>query len=159
MIDQICLSDALLDGAKEVFETMIFMDIEDTTDPDWKIEGETLLGSITFQDGIEGCLAICCEIPCAETIAKNMLGMDPDEEIGKDEVSDAMGEVANMLMGSLKSRLHDSAGDLHVSIPTVVSGRELQNSLGDGSSRVSLKVNIEDEYFAELSLLYREGSK
>lgn len=44
-----------------------------------------------------------------------------------------------------------------VSIPSVVSGRELENSLGERAGKILLKVSIEEEYVAELSLLYREA--
>lgn len=157
MVDEVCLNDALLAGAKEVFETMIFMDLEESSEPDQKIEDDALLGSITFTGNIEGCLAICCSVPCAKTIAANMLGMDPTEELSETEICDAIGEVSNMIMGSVKARIQDSIGDLQVSIPTVVSGRELHNSLGDIASKISTKVNIEDEYIAEFSLLYRDS--
>jgi len=159
MIDQICITDAFLEGAKEVFETMIFMDIEKSSEPEQEIEGNTLLGSITFKGDIEGnlvgCLTICCGTACAKIIALNMLGMEPADELSEEEVRDAIGEVTNMVMGSVKTRLQDSVGDLQVSIPTVISGRWLENSLGEKASKVSIKVNIEDEYPAELSLLYR----
>ncbi len=157
MIDQLCLNDALLEGAKEVFETMVFMDLEESSESEQKIEGDTLLGSITFKGNIEGCLAICCGVSCAKTIAANMLGRDPDEEISQDYICDAVGEVTNMVMGSVKSRIQNSIGNINVSIPTVVSGRKLENSLSDGASKILVKVNIDDEYIAEFSLLYREN--
>lgn len=60
-----------------------------------------------------------------------------------------------MVMGSFKSRVHETVGDLHVSIPTVVKGRALDASLGEDASRIVTSVNIADEYMAELTLLYR----
>jgi chemotaxis protein CheX len=158
MVEELCLSKALLEGAKEVFETMIFMDIIESDEPDQPIEGNTLLGSITFVGDLEGCLGICCGVTCAKSIAMNMLAMEPDEEISEHDINDAIGEVTNMVMGSVKARLQDSAGNLNVSIPTVVRGQKIENSLGDGANKVSVKVNIEDEYAAEFLLLYREGS-
>lgn len=159
MIDQVCLNDALLEGAKEVFETMIFMDIKESFEQDLDIEDWALLGSITFKGNLEGCLAICCNVFCAKAITINMLGIDTTEEPSEEEICDAMGEVANVIMGSVKARLHDSIGNLEVSIPSVVSGRKLENNLGDGASKILVKLNIEDEYAAELSLLYRESSE
>ena len=159
MVDEVCLNDALLAGTKEVFETMIFIDLEETTEPNQKIEGDALLGSITFKNGIEGCLTICCTVTCAKIIAANMLGTDPEEEISEEEICDAIGEVTNMIMGSVKARIQDSIGGLQVSIPTVVRGQHIENSLGDRTSKVLAKFSIEDEYIIELSLLYRESSK
>jgi chemotaxis protein CheX len=159
MIEQMCFSNALLEGSKEVFETMIFMDLTESTDPEQKIEDDSFLGSITFRGEIEGCLAICCGAPCAKNIATNMLGMDSMEEISREEICDALGEVTNMVMGSVKSRIQDHTGDLQVSIPTVVMGRKLQNSLGEGANRVMVKVSAENEYLVEFSFLYRESSE
>ncbi len=59
MVEEMCLSKALLEGAKEVFETMIFMDLEECTDDDRQIEGDALMGTITFKKSLEGCLGIC----------------------------------------------------------------------------------------------------
>ena len=157
MIDEMCFSAALLEGAKEVFETMIFMDLEEPCEPAQQIEGDSLLGSITFKNSIEGCLAIRCSVPCARTIAANMLGIDASDEISEAEVCDALGEVTNMVMGSLKSRLADDTGEVQVSIPTVVRGQNLANSLGERASKILVKVNTEDEDTVELSFMYRES--
>jgi hypothetical protein len=62
VVDELCFSEALLSGAKEVFGTMIFMDLQESTEPDENIKGPAVLGSITFTGVIEGCLAICCSI-------------------------------------------------------------------------------------------------
>lgn len=159
MIDEICFSAALLEGAKEVFETMIFMDLEEPSEPGELIEGDSFLGSITFTNGIEGCLAIRCSVPCARIIAANMLGTDSPEEIAEDEVCDALGEVTNMVMGSVKSRLQTDGGELLVSIPTVIRGQNLASSLGNRASNVLVKVNTEDEDIIEFSFLYRESAK
>jgi chemotaxis protein CheX len=136
---------------------MIFMSLEEVGDPDMKVDGDTILGSITFTGNLEGCLGIYCGMVCAKTIAANMLGMDASEEISEEEVCDAIGEVSNMVMGSVKSRLIDSVGDLQVSIPTVVTGRDIENSLGQrATTKVLAKANIEDEYLAEISIMYGE---
>jgi chemotaxis protein CheX len=157
MVEQVAISDALFEGAKEVFETMIFMSLEEIGDPDMRVDGDTILGSITFTGNLEGCLGIYCGMTCAKTIAANMLGMDASEEISEEEICDAIGEVSNMVMGSVKSRLIDSVGDLQVSIPTVVTGRNIENSLGQrATTRVLAKANIEDEYLAEISIMYGE---
>lgn len=157
MIEQICLNETVIESAKEVFETMIFMDLTEATEPDQNIEGEVLLSSITFKGNIEGCLGICCSVPCAQAIAINMLGIDTADELTEEDTYDAIGEIANMVMGSIKSRLLEKVDNLEVSIPFVVSGRELKNNLGEKTKKIMVKVNIEDEYVAELSLLYREN--
>jgi chemotaxis protein CheX len=159
MIGQICFDTALMEAAKEVFETMVFVNIGRTDPPVADIGAESLLSTITFKGNIEGCLGVCCNKDCAKIIALNMLGMDPSEEIGVGEICDAMGEISNMVMGSVKSRVQNIITNIEVSIPSVVSGRELQNNLGDRSHKYLLKLNIEEKYVAELSLVFREKIK
>ena len=150
------LKDRVLDSAKEVFETMVFMALEEVTGPPAEIEDVTLLGTITFKGPLEGCLGICCGLNCARTIAANMLGMDPSEAISDDDVNDAIGEVANMVMGAVKARLQDEIGNVEVSIPSVVQGLELKNSLGERATELVVNANLEEEYNIRFSLLYRE---
>ncbi len=162
MVDEVCLSEAMLAGATEVFETMIFMDIRESLERDSHPKGDTLLGSITFTGDIEWCLGICCSVPCAKGIAQNMLGLTQADELGEAEITDAIGEVVNMVMGSVKSRIQERVGNLNVSIPTVTSGRALDNSIGDRAnptSRILTKLNVADEYAAELSLQYRQRAQ
>jgi hypothetical protein len=64
-----------------------------------------------------------------------------------------------MVMGGVKSRILDSVGNLEVSIPMVVSGRGLQNSLGERAIKALVKVKFENEYIAEMSMLYRESTE
>jgi len=157
MIEQSVLDDALLQGAKEVFETMVFMDMEKSSEAESTLGCSALLGSITFKGNLEGSLGLCCSISCAQTIAMNMLGIDAAEKISEEEICDAIGEVVNMIMGCFKSQVADVVDDLQVSIPTVVSGCKLKNNLGEDAFEILIKANIADEYIAELSLLYRAG--
>ncbi len=156
MIEQVCLDRLCLDSAGEIFETMIFMDLLETDEPEVEIEGDAVLSTITFKGDLEGCLALCCEKDCALTIAMNMLGYDSVETISTIDMCDAMGEVVNMVMGSLKKRLHDICRNLELSIPLVINGRKLKESTGDGTQYLAVKVKIEDQYPAELWLTYRE---
>ncbi|MBW8002032.1 MAG: chemotaxis protein CheX [Planctomycetes bacterium] len=158
-VDQAVFDGVLLEAAKEVFETMIFMDIENASEPEQTIDELTLLGSITFTGTLEGCLSIFCGLPAAKAIATNMLGIDATDDISEEDICDAIGEVANMVMGSIKSRVQHGIEKLAVSIPSVVTGRQLESNLCDGENKITVTVNIEDEYTAQFSLLYRESEK
>lgn len=157
MLTEICLKDILLESAKDVFETMIFMELTENTEPGNSMEEPTMLGLITFKGSIEGCLAICCTMPCIQNVTMNMLGMDSAEQATEEDVCDAIGEVANMIVGGVKKRLLDSVGNLDISIPSVVRGREVKNNLGDSAKNISVNINIEGQYSAELSMLYRRS--
>jgi len=156
-IAQESLSEALLEGTCEVFETMMFMTVEECNELYEGIGGQALLGSITFEGKMEGCLGLCCDTEAARLIAANMTGSDDPSDVPDEELADAMGEVVNMVMGAFKARIVESGDDIHVSIPTVVSGAELQNSLGEQAREVTLTVNL-DAAVARLTLWYREPS-
>jgi chemotaxis protein CheX len=150
------MKETLLDAAREVFETMAFMALEESPEPiAWKAES-TLLGSITFKGALEGCLAVHCDVSCARVIAANMLGMDDPDGLQETDVQDAIGEIANMVMGAVKSRVQEDVGVLEVSIPSVVEGRQLRTGLGEGASEVTANVSVEGQYPTTFSLLYRK---
>ena len=155
MIDQLCLDEILLESAEEIFETMIFMNLEKSDDQDSSIDDLSVLGSITFKGALEGCLCIYCTRQCTQAITMNMLGLETSEDISEDDISDAVGEVCNMIMGSLKTRMIDAVGAVDLSIPTVVNGSNIKSSVLDHEQKTSININI-DEHTAEMSLLYRE---
>lgn len=157
MVTTVSLKDAMLDGAKEVFETMAFMALEEVDDASVCCDDVTLLGSITFKGSLEGCLGIRCGLECARTIAANMLGTDPSGELSESDITDAVGEIANMVMGAIKSRIQDQVGSMEVSIPSVVQGREMRHGLGDTTHEVDAMVCIEAQYHARFTLHYREA--
>jgi chemotaxis protein CheX len=71
-----------------------------------------------------GILELSCELPAASRIAARMLGTDG---VGSaDEARDALGEVCNMVAGSLKSALPPPEDHCVLSVPTVVSGTDYQ---------------------------------
>jgi CheY-specific phosphatase CheX len=155
MIEQLCLNDMLLAGVKEVFLKMISSNTEFCKDKQ-NTEGDSFLSSITFKGNLEGCLTIYCSVPCARTIALKMLAMEPSDQLSVEEICDALGEVTSMVMDKIKPQLQITTGNITVSIPTVVTGSKLQNSLGEGTAKTSVNVKLQHKYFAELSMLYRE---
>lgn len=157
MLDQLTLNETVIDAAREVFETMIFMEVETRNEACPQIPGPSLLGSITFKGCLEGCLAVCVSQPSAERIAKNMLGMELDQPLSLDETCDAIGEVANMVMGSIKTRIQSVYTNIEVSIPSVITGRELRNTLGDKAVRAVVTAWLDETDAIEFTLLYRES--
>ncbi len=59
-------------------------------------------------------------------------------------------------MDNMKKHLDGELGDVKVSIPSVVTDRQLQNDLGLGTTKASIEVVLDDEYPAIFSLLYKE---
>lgn len=156
MATTLALTDILLDSAKEVFESMVFMALE-VVDEEMPVDaGITLLGTITFTGDIKGGLNVCCGMEGARTVAANMLCMDSPDDLSDEDVIDAIGEIANMVMGSVKTRIQDQV-NVAISVPSVVQGRELQSRQSEGTTRAALNVMLAQEHHASFSLLYRES--
>jgi CheY-specific phosphatase CheX len=86
--------------------------------------------------------------------------MDPEENISREDINDALGEVANMVMGSIKTKIQNNTANISVSIPMVVSGKDLIANMSDSAARKTLvKVTIDSLYIAEFCLLYKENIK
>jgi len=158
MIEQMTIDQTVLDAAREVFETMIFMDIEASAETNPPLEGSTLLGSITFRGSLDGCLTICLSETCARGIAANMLGVDKPEEVDEVAIADAIGEVANMTMGSVKHRIQNTYTDIHVSIPTVIAGKQLYPKPGPDFHRSMVSTMLDGTHPVTFTLFFKQAN-
>ena len=114
----------IIDSTQEIFSSMIFLEV--TPGAPFKRENEPLRDSISGMIGlagtIKGSLTIHLTNTSALAVTTAFLGMDV-EEIDED-VKDAIGELANMLGGSLKSVLDPNGSDIKLSMPSTVYGEE-----------------------------------
>jgi chemotaxis protein CheX len=156
MIEQKTYHETVLEAAKEVFETMIFMEIEPCDEASITRDTDSLMGSITFKGDLEGCMVISLSWPCGRIITRNMLALEPEAAVAEGDVCDAIGEVANMVMGSIKSRIQDIYPDIEVSIPSVITGKELTGTVIEGTEKTRVPVCIDEEHSAIFSFLYRQ---
>ncbi len=118
------IAKEIISSTTEIFTTMVMMEIE-------VVEKETL-GDEVYTDSItgliglageyKGVLAIHLPKQIAFDIASNFLGMDVDEI--NEDVEDAVGEIANMVGGNIKSFLSDSGRAIDLAIPSTISGSE-----------------------------------
>lgn len=135
MTDVITLETPLWEGAKEAFETMIMLPIELADENDCVCDNvESTIGSITFSGDMQGALILKCTSASAEKIAKNMLMMEPDEQVEKSEIHDAFGEVVNLVLGGFKSRIADTIGNIDISVPMVIEGMQMTPGKGAGDN-------------------------
>ena len=56
------------------------------------------------------------------TITSSFLGMDVD--VINEDVEDAVGELANMLGGNVKSLLSENGRDIDLSLPSTITGQQ-----------------------------------
>lgn len=86
-----------------------------------------------------------------------MMMMEEDDEIDEAEVQDALGEITNLLTGGLKSRLLDSVGDIEISVPTVVCGKNVKPSVGISCQKTCIYAKAGDHPIS-INLVYKGGS-
>lgn len=155
MVTTVSLEEIMLGAAQEVFGSMVFLPLERSTDlvPD---TGDTaFLATITFIGDLEGCFGISCNHAATQAVAASMLCLTPGEPLGETEITDALGEIANMIMGGIKTRVQQEIAKIDISVPCVIRGRQLQNRVGEGMSRIVIQATLGPEHRAELSLLHR----
>jgi len=112
----------IIDSTIEIFSTMVMMDISVEND---EVEGsgklqDTITGVIGLAGIHKGVLAVHIPYPVALAITSNFLGMDVNEI--NEDVEDAVGELANMLGGNIKTVLTENGRDIDLSLPSTISG-------------------------------------
>lgn len=73
--------------------------------------------------------------PQADVLVRALLRLEPQEEVGPEDLADAFGEIANVVGGNLKSLLPEHAV---LSLPTVAS-----QGPGAGASRLLVEVTLD----------------
>lgn len=131
-------------ATREVFSTMIMMEIADDfplKEPVSRFKC-SITGMVGFAGTYSGVISIHCPVNLAMKITSNMLGVDCDEV--NEDLNDAIGEIANMVGGSVKQVLSKGGLDVKLSIPTVISGEDYTvNSLSDNDC-VVVPFTVED---------------
>jgi len=118
-------------GMKEVFSTMLGLEVEPGP-PQTQHDRLESFGGIMALVGIGGAwtgagrLLISPKMAC--TLAGALL-MSTFEGVDE-EVLDAIGEIANMVVGGTKTILEEELGPLSLSIPTVIFGKNYSTHSG-----------------------------
>lgn len=117
-------------AVEEVFEIMLGCRVKAAAKSEPRTSGE-FTAMIGLAGSLCGVLTVCCDPPTARQLAKCMLG---DVVSSEGQVSDALGEICNMVAGNFKNKLTGMDGRCMLSVPTVISGGEYQlRSLADGN--------------------------
>ena len=109
----------------EVFETMLEMDLveaEKVSASD--VEGVRKVGSVCFAGDATGLVNIQVSEDFAREMAAALLGMEPEEIEGEEEIKDLMGELGNIVGGNLKSAFTDAGLICALSTPSYTSGTD-----------------------------------
>ena len=106
----------------EVFSTMLGSELEigePIGDPNPLLPAE-VVSLIGLTGAVTGALSLQCGREHARDLTARFLGVDGHEIESLDEVRDAVGELVNMIGGSLKNSIGSSEA-IELSLPTVVT--------------------------------------
>ncbi len=134
-------------ATQEIFSTMIMLEVS-SAEP-FNRTDSTLENSVTGIVGLagetKGMLAIHLPEKTAMAVTTAFLGMDVDTV--DEDVCDAIGELANMLGGSLKATIDPSGGSVQLSMPSTIHGQEYTiDCLADAKS-ITVPFSFADHTF------------
>ncbi len=151
MVDVFNVGQEIVAGVKDVFSTMLMIDLENEE----ILEGQqctiesNLTSMLGLGGGIRGMLAIHCPAAVAKGITGGFLGIEV--ETLDEDVKDAIGEIANMVAGNLKVSLAKQSIDVELAIPTSIVGDSFAISgIGDSNRVVVVFKMGEDTFWVEL---------
>ena len=135
MIPEEKIVDYIRAAAADVFSTMLGLEIKTGTpymDERAPTVSDGVLAVVSMAGNWTGAGVISCSAEFACRVC-NLLLMTEAAAVDE-EVLDAVGEVANMIVGNFKTMVEEHAGPLALSIPTVIFGKNFTSrSLGTAS--------------------------
>lgn len=118
-------------AVEEVFEIMLGSRVKPVAQGEPPLSAE-FTAMIGLAGALCGILTVCCSAKSAGQMATKMLG---DAASSENEVSDALGEVCNMVAGNFKNKLAGTDERCMLSVPSVIRGQEYSlQSMADGGS-------------------------
>ncbi len=132
------LAESITEATKEIFSSMIMLEVTpggEGVDSLPALE-DNITGTIGLAGAHKASLAIHFPAEVAAKITASFLGMEVDE-VG-DDVDDAIGEIANMLGGSIKGFLSENSKDIKLSLPSIIRGSQYTFNVKGGGERLFL---------------------
>jgi chemotaxis protein CheX len=119
------IEQAISKASREVFETMLSLPLEvEPAGMRSVIEPETFHGVVALV-GVAGSWTGTGHMSCTPHFAQRLAGALLMAEYSSvdEDVLDAVAEVANMIIGNVKTILEEKLGPLGLTVPTVIFGR------------------------------------
>lgn len=147
------LVDTMIEATQEVFTSMVSLSASagvpfERTSTD----ADSLTGMVQFNGQWSGYTAINLPEATALLVTSSFLFMDADD-ITTEELKDSLGELANILAGSIKSFLDPGGSAIQLSVPMLLHGHEFTPERQPESSQVSIPFYLDDgEFLVEVQL-------
>lgn len=120
MISRFDLHQRLMHSARNVFNVMADIALEECHEGPGEEQEEWVTALIGFEGSYSGLVVLHCPEPLARRTASSLLRVG--DNIAAQDVHDAMGEVVNILGGDIKLLLDGSGKKVHLSVPSVFDG-------------------------------------
>jgi chemotaxis protein CheX len=137
----------LLDNdVREIFATMVGGEVAfiKTTDTMTHFS-DSVSAMVGFAGGYNGMIAINTPHHLALKFSGEMLGMEPEE--CEEDISDSLGEIANMIGGSFKHHFVNDGHEVKLSTPSVITGEEYQMTVCSLPDTLTLLFSSGEESF------------
>ncbi len=143
----------IIDATQDIFSSMIMLEV--TAGEPFVRNNDKLINSISGIIGLagptKGMLAIHMANAAALAVTSAFLGMEVEEI--DDDVRDAIGELANMLAGNMKSVLDPGGSDIKLSMPSAVYGEDYSVDCLAGAQSVTVPFTFDGlGFLVELQL-------
>jgi CheY-specific phosphatase CheX len=126
----------------KTFQTMLEMKLE-SVNPKASAPflGEHILGTISFAGKAEGRVYLRLSLDGGRLIASRILGLTMDELTNSADITDAVGELLNIVTGNFKSNLCDAGLDCKLQTPSVTRTDDfaVRAMSGGGSERMAFR--------------------
>lgn len=145
--------DHLVNATEEVFETMVFKTLVPLPPAAGDLErrGPHVVATVAFTGHRCGAVSFHSDTDVAREIAGAMLGVPPAEVNG--QMPDAIGEVTNMIAGTLRTRMAALEPLWAIAMPTVTMGSDFVTRYVSDVARVTRQFDMDGRaIFVELIL-------
>jgi chemotaxis protein CheX len=131
------LDELVRSAVSEIFDTMLNLKLQLQPAGTAIANGEPhVAGSVGFSGGtVCGVVYIYSSASLARKITCGLLGLEESDIESDEMVNDAVGEIANMVVGQLKSRLCDRGIACVLTVPSIVRGTNFTIEAVSSTSR------------------------
>ncbi len=121
------LDELLTAALTDLFSTMLRLEVVRAPLEANPLNGEShIAGSVGFTGRLNGVIYVHTTAGFARRLTATLLQLPESEVTDNEMISDAMGEITNMLVGQVKSRLCDRGMPCVLTVPSVVRGNNFR---------------------------------
>jgi chemotaxis protein CheX len=151
------LTRRLAEDVREVFSTMVNM--ENLLHLPMQIDAMTqfencvsaMVGFVGTYNGL-----VCLHAPLRQALAVTAGMLEVAVREFNDDVRDALGEVANMIAGAFKQHLSRGGGDIRLSTPSVITGKDYMVAARNPEETITLHFAMDEDWFVVSVVMEKE---